>query len=326
MASAACCLPLEGGFGLPFKIVGRPLEKGPFHGGGGWGTVSPDYFEVFKIKVLRGRSFTYLDNAGAPAVVVINDAMAKEYFKNENPIGQHLVIGRGGMREFAAEPDREIVGVVADSRDDGLNQDPGPKMFVPQGQVPDGVTKLNASIGPMAWVIRTKVPPMQVSQAVQAQIRAATGLPSADVRTMEQIVSRSTSRERFNTLLMTTFALSALVLAAIGIYGVMAYSVQQRTREIGVRVALGAQPGAVQRMVVVQGMRLAIAGVLLGVGAAYGLSRYMSAMLFGVEARDPLVFVGVPVLLAVIALVAVWVPARRASGIDPLTALRVGIS
>jgi predicted permease len=322
VASAACCLPLQGGFGLGFRIVGRPLDNGPFHGGGAWTTASPDYFDVFKIKVLQGRAFTYLDNAGATPVVVINDAMAKEFFKNETPIGQHLVIGRGGMREFASEPDREIIGVVADSRDNGLNQDPGPKMFVPQGQVPDAVTKLNASIGTMSWVVRTRVPPMQVSQAVQAQIRQATGLPTADVRTMDQIVSRSTSRERFNTLLMTTFALAALLLAAIGIYGVMAYAVQQRTREIGVRMALGAQPSTVQWMVVVQGMRLAILGVILGVVAAYGLSRYMSTLLFGVEARDPLVFVGVPLLLALIALAAVWVPARRASGVDPLGALR----
>jgi putative ABC transport system permease protein len=322
LASAACCVPLEGSFGLPFKIVGRPLDDGPFHGGGSWMTASPDYFDVFRIKVLRGRAFTYLDNAGSPGVVVINEAMAKQYWKNGNPIGEHLVIGRGGMREFAAEPDREIIGVVADSRDNGLNQDPGPKMFVPQGQVPDLVNALNTKIGTMAWVVRTKVPPLSVSQAVQAQIRQATGLPVADVKSMEQIVSRSTSRERFNTVLMTTFALSALVLAAIGIYGVMAYAVQQRTREIGVRLALGAEPGAVQRMVVLQGMRLALVGVVLGVGAAYGLSRYMSTLLFGVQARDPLVFFGVPFLLAVIALVAVWVPARRASGIDPLGALR----
>jgi len=321
-ASAACCLPLQGGFGLGFRIIGRPLENGPFHGGGAWTTLSPDYFDVFKIKVLQGRAFTYLDNGGATPVVVINESMAKEYFKNETPIGQHLAIGRGGMREFASEPDREIIGVVADSRDNGLNQDPGPKMFVPQGQVPDAVTKLNASIGTMSWVVRTRVPPMQVAQAIQAQIRQATGLPTADVRTMDQIVSRSTSRERFNTLLMTTFALAALVLAAIGIYGVMAYAVQQRTREIGVRMALGAQPSAVRWMVVVQGMRLALVGVVLGVAAAYALSRYMSTLLFGVEARDPLVFFGVPLLLAVIALVAVWVPARRASGVDPLGALR----
>ena len=195
-------------------------------------------------------------------------------------------------------------------------------MASPQAQVPDPVNALNMRLGPMAWVIRTSVPPLSIGAAVQEQLRQGTGLPVADVRSMDQIVARSISRERFNTLLMMIFALSALTLAAIGIYGVMAYAVQQRTREIGVRLALGAQPGGVRAMVVVQGMQLVLAGVVIGVGAAYGLSRYMSTLLFGVQARDPLVFVGVPVLLAVVALLAVWVPAARASRIDPLGALR----
>src|SRR4029077_11480267 len=133
-------------------------------------------------------------------------------------------------------------------------------------------------ISPMSWVIRTKVAPLTIAGAVASKVREATGLPVADIRSMSQIVSRSTSRERFNTLLMTVFALSALALAAIGIYGVMAYAVQQRTREIGVRLALGAQPGAVRTMVVLQGMRLALVGVIIGVAAAYGLSRYMSTL------------------------------------------------
>jgi len=321
-ASAACCVPLAGGYGLPFKVVGRPLDQGPFHGGGDWTTVSPGYFEVFKIPVIRGRTFTTLDDQAAPAVVIINQAMAKEYWKTGDPLNDRLVIGRGGMKEFATEPDRQIIGIVADSRDDGLNQEPQPKMFVPQAQVPDPVNALNTRISPMVWVMRTRVTPLAVSAQAQEQLRQATGLPVADIRPMSQIVARSTSRERFNTLLMTVFALSALALASIGIYGVMAYAVQQRTREIGVRMALGAEPGAVRRMVVLQGMRLAAIGVVLGVVGAYGLARYMRNFLFGVEARDPLVFIGVPVLLAVIALVAVWVPAARASRIDPLGALR----
>ena len=320
LASAACCVPLEGGYGLGFKIVGRPVDQG--EGGGSWTTVSPGYFEVFKIPVLRGRSFTEQDKAGAAPVVIINEAMAKEYWKTGDPLSDRLSIGRGGMSAFATEPDRQIIGIVADSRDDGLNQTPGPKMFVPQGQIPDAVNALNTRIAPMSWVMRTRVPPMSLAGPAQEQLRLATGLPVADVRSMSQIVSRSTSRERFNTLLMTVFALSALALAAIGIYGVMAYAVQQRTREIGVRLALGAQPGAVRAMVVMQGMRLAVVGVAIGVAAAYGLSRYMSTLLFGVAARDPLVFVGVPLLLAVIALLAVWIPAARASQIDPLDALR----
>ncbi len=323
MASAACCIPLEGGFGLGFTIVGRPLEQGQqTTGGGGWITVSPGYFEVFKIPLLRGRTFTDRDNAGGPPVAIINESMAKQYWKTGDPLNDRLVIGRGGMREFAAEPDRQIIGVVADSRDDGLDQDPGPKMFVPQGQIPDQVNALNTKISPMAWVIKTRVPPMSLSAAVQAKLREATGLPVAEIRPMSEVVSRSTSREQFNTLLMTVFAASALALAAIGIYGVMAYTVQQRTREIGVRLALGEDTSAVRRMVVFQGMRLAMAGVVIGVAAAYELSRYLKTMLFGVEVRDPLVFVGVPVLLAVVALLAVWIPARRASNVDPLGALR----
>jgi predicted permease len=321
-ASAACCVPLEGGYGLPFKILGRPLDQGQFHGGGDWTTVSPGYFEVFKIPAIRGRTFTDLDDKAAPPVVIINQAMAKEFWKTGDPLNDRLVIGRGGMKEFATEPDRQIIGIVADSRDDGLNQDPSPKMFVPQAQVPDPVNALNTRIAPMVWVIRTSVSPLSLSAGAQTQLRQATGLPVADIRSMSQIVARSTSRERFNTLLMTVFALSALALASIGIYGVMAYAVQQRTREIGVRMALGAEPAAVRWMVVLQGMRLAGIGVVIGVAAAYALAKYMSNFLFGVQARDPLVFVGVPLLLALIALVAVWMPAARASRIDPLGALR----
>jgi len=322
LASAACCVPLEGGYGLPFRIIGRPLDQGQFHGGGSWMTASPGYFEVFKIPVLRGRTFTEQDTKTSPAVVIINEAMAKQYWKSGDPLNDRLTIARGGMREFADEPDRQIIGVVADSRDDGLNQNPEPKMFIPQSQVPDRVNALNTGISPMAWVIRTKVPPMSLNAVVQEALRQSTGLPVADVRSMGDIVSRSTSREQFNTLLMTIFAASALTLAAIGIYGVMAYAVQQRTQEIGVRLALGAQPANVRSMVVLQGMRLAAIGVAIGLGAAFWLARYMSTFLFGVEPRDPLVFVGVPMLLAIVALLAVWIPAARASRIDPLGALR----
>jgi putative ABC transport system permease protein len=250
--------------------------------------------------------------------------MASQFFKGANPIGQQLTIARGRMREFATEPDRQIIGVVADSKDNGLNQTPGVRMFVPQSQTPDAVTVLNTRILPIAWMVRTRVPAIQVTEAIRAQIRAASGLPVANPRSMNDVLAESTSRERFNSFLMTTFACLALVLAAIGVYGVMAYSAQQRNREIAVRLALGASPGRIQAMVVLQGMRLVVAGVLTGVTAAFLLTRYLKGLLFGVDARDPFIFAGVPLLLGFVALLAVWIPAMRASRIDPLGALRVG--
>jgi len=321
-ASATCCVPLEGGYGLPFNVVGRPQGKELFHGGGNWATVSPGYFEVFRIPVKRGRTFTDRDVAGAPAVVIINEAMARRFWKNGDPLSDRLVIGRGIMREFAGEPERQIIGVVADSRDGGLNDDPSPKMFIPQAQVPDPVNALNVRLTPMAWVVRTRVPPLSLSAAIQEQLRQASGLPVSEVRTMTEVVSRSTSRQRFNTLLMTVFGGAALLLAAIGIYGLMAYSVQQRTQEIGIRMALGALAGDVRNMVVFQGMRLALVGVGIGVASAFALARVISGFLYGVQARDPGVFVGIPILLSLVALVAVWFPARRASRVAPVIALR----
>ena len=257
-----------------------------------------------------------------PPVVVINETMAKQFWKEGDPLNDRLVIGRGVMREFADEPERQIVGVVADSRDGGLNNNPGPKMFIPQAQVPDAVNALNVRITPMAWVVRTRVPPLSLSAAIQEQLRQASGLPVSDVRPMTEVVSRSTSRERFNMLLMTVFGASALLLAAIGIYGLMAYSVQQRTQEIGIRMALGALASDVRKMVVFQGMRLALVGVVIGVAAAFAMSRVIAGFLFGVQARDPGVFVGIPILLSLVALVAVWLPALRASRVAPVIALR----
>jgi predicted permease len=320
-ASATCCVPLQGGYGLPFKIVGRKSD-GPFDGGGSWMTISPGYFDVFKIPVKRGRSFTEHDDSHSPGVVIINEAMAKQFWPKGDPLNERLIIGRGIMREFADEPERQIIGIVGDTRDGGLNSDPNPTMFIPQAQVPDLANALNVRLTPMAWVVRTHGDPHLVSGPVQEQLRQATGLPVTDVRSMGEVVSLSTSRERFNMWLMSVFGLSALALAAIGIYGLMAYSVEQRTREIGIRLALGAQGSQVKNMVVFQGMRLALAGVVVGVTAAFWLSKLIATFLFGVTARDPLVFGGVPALLTFVALVAVWIPARRASKVDPMVALR----
>jgi predicted permease len=322
VATATCCVPLEGGYGLPFRIIGRPLEKGPFHGGGSWLTLSPGYFDVFKMRMVKGRAFTDRDDAAAPGVVIINEAMAKQFWKDKDPLADRIMIGAGVMKELAAERERQIVGVVNDVRDGGLNNDPQPHMYVPNAQVPDALNALNVRITPVAWVVRTRTNPYSLSNAVQSELRQTTGLPVSDVRSMDDVVSRSISRQRFNMLLMTVFGASALLLAAIGIYGLMAYSVAQRTQEIGIRMALGAEAGQVRSMVVKQGMRLAIVGVIVGIAAAWGLSRLMQSVLYGVQARDPAVFIGMPVLLALVSFVAVWLPARRASTVNPLIALR----
>ena len=324
-ASATCCVPLEGGYGLPFLIVGRPLaadSQGPFHGGAGWMTVSPGYFEVFKIPVKRGRLFNERDTSTSTPVVVINEAMARQYWPKADPLSDRLVIGKGVMREFAAEGERQIVGVVADIKSNGLDSDPQPQVWIPQAQVPDAANALNVSLTPISWIVRTQVPPQSLSSAIQDQLRQSTGLPVSDVRSMDEIAALSVSRQKFNMWVMSVFGGCALLLAAIGIYGLMAYSVEQRTQEIGIRLALGAQGSQVRKMVVTQGMWLALAGVVIGLAASFGLARLITTFLFGVTARDPLVFAGVPALLAAVALVAVWLPARRASNVDPLIALR----
>jgi predicted permease len=322
MASAACCVPLEGGYGLPFIVMGRPLTDGPFHGGGNWQTVSPGYFEVFKIPVLRGRTFTDRDLSGSAPVVVINQAMARRSWPKSDPMSDKIWIGKGLMPQLATETPRQIIGIVGDVRGNGLNNDPAPTMYIPQAQVPDALNALNARLTPMKWIVRTHGNPLSLSSTIQEQVRQVTRLPVSDVRTMDEVISRSTSRQRFNMLLMTVFGSAALFLAAIGIYGLMAYSVQQRTQEIGIRMALGAGTGTVRKMVVWQGMRLALAGVAIGIGSALGLTRLIATFLFGVRDKDPAVFVGVAVLLSLVSLLAVWLPARRATRIDPVIALR----
>jgi predicted permease len=320
-AGVTCCVPLEGGLGLPFIIVGRPLE-GPSHGGGRYMITTPEYTEVFKIPLLRGRAFTEQDTGGSQPVVLINQAMAKQYWKDGDPLADRLIIGRGVGPEFDDQP-RQIIGIVSDIRDNGLNNNPGPTMYVPQSQLPDGINALNNRILAQAWVVRTRVDPHSLIAPIQKELSDASGgLAVAPVRTMDEIVRRSTANTDFNTLALTIFAGTALLLAAIGIYGLMAYSVEQRTQEIGIRLALGAQYATVRRMVVFQGMRLALVGVVIGVASAFGLTKLIASLLYGVKDRDPVVFVGVPVMLILVALIAVWVPARRATRVSPVDALR----
>jgi putative ABC transport system permease protein len=322
VSASTCCLPMEGGFGLPFLVVGRPVDKGqPV--GAGWMSASAGYFEAFKIPILRGRDFTDRDVTGAPGVVVINESMAKKYWPKEDPVGQQIIIGKGVGPEFD-EPARQIIGISGDIHNGGLGRDPFPTMIVPQAQVPDGMTALNARIGPVIWLVRTHTEPHQLISAVSEQLRQASGgFPVARVRSMDEVVVHSTARESFNMLLLSIFGASALVLASIGIYGLMAYSVQQRTQEMGIRMALGADRSRIRNLVVWQGMQLTIAGVIVGAGAAFGLTRLIASLLFGVKSWDPIVFVTVPVVLAGVALLAVWLPATRASRLDPMAALRV---
>jgi putative ABC transport system permease protein len=320
--ASTCCMPLEGGVDLPFTIEGKPPKDGPYNGDVQWRNVSKGYFDVFRIPLLRGRTFTQQDEAGSEPVVVINQAMANKFWDKDNPVGGRITVGHGLGPEFE-EPPRQVIGVVADVRDSGLNNDPQPMMYIPESQVMNGLTALANRVLPMTWVIRTKVAPFSLSNDIQRELRAASGgLPAAHVRSMEQVVGESTARTDFNTTLLSIFGGVALLLASIGIYGLMAYTVQQRTQEIGIRMALGASPKNVRKMVVIQGMWLAGIGVIIGVGAALGLSRLMTDLIFGVKTRDPIVFISVAVLLSGVSWFATYIPARRASRVDPMVALR----
>ncbi len=322
-ATFTCCLPLRGQFGLPFTIVGRPVDNQKNTPGSGWMSTTPGYFNTFRIPILRGRDFTDQDTASSTPVVLVNEALVNQYWPKENPVGQQIVIGHGVGPEFE-EPARLIIGVVADTHDGGLATDPGRMMIVPQVQVTDGLTALNARILPMIWAIRTRGDPRQMIGPMTEQLRQASGgFAVTRVRTMDEMVSTSTARQSFNMMLLTVFGGIALILAAIGIYGLMAYSVEQRRQEMGIRMALGADRGTIRKLVVWHGMKLAVAGVVLGIGAAFGLTRLMASLLFGVKTWDPAVFVTVPVILTAVALLAVWLPAMRASRLDPMQALRV---
>ena len=321
-AAITCCVPLEGGFGLPFTIEGRPLTNGPYHGGATWLTMSPHYFDVFRIPLVSGRVFTDQDNGAAERVVIINQALAREYWPKGDALGARISIGKGVGPEFD-EPPRQIIGIVADVCEGALSRPPDQIMYVPFAQVNDGVIALNNRIIPVTWTVRTKLQPFSLSADVQRELREASGgLPVAHIRSMQQVVGESTARNDFYMTLLTIFAGVALLLAAIGVYGLMAYSVQQRTQEIGVRMALGASPQQVRRMVVTQGMQLALVGVVIGVGSALGLTRLMSSLLYGVKPWDPITILLVAVLLSGVTLLATYLPARRASRVDPMVALR----
>jgi len=322
-AAAAVALPVEGGVDMVFNIVGKTPAKGNnYEGDEQWRSVSPHYFSALKIPLLRGRVFNEHDIGNSARVIVINAALAKKYWPKEDPIGRAMILGKGLGPEFE-EPAREIAGIVGNVREGSLTDTDPPVMYVPASQVPDGVTRLANSVIPLSWIVRTAHEPAEVTAAVQRAFLAMDAqLPVSKFQTMEQVISESTARSSFNSLLLTIFASTALLLAALGIYGLMSYSVEQRTQEIGIRVALGASRGDMLRMVTGRGLILTGIGLGVGLGAAFGLTRLLSSLLFGVKANDPIAFGAVFVTLAIVAWIAVYIPARRATKIDPLIALR----
>jgi putative ABC transport system permease protein len=317
-----CCLPLEGGFGLPFNIEGQAPKDDPYSGSATWLPGSPRYFDVFHIPVVQGRAFNDQDNGAAPRVMIVSETFAKKFFPKGDALDSRITIGKGVGPEFE-EPPREIIGIVGDIHDAALSEPASPIMYIPAAQVNDGIVALNNRIGAAEWIVRTKLQPFSLSTDIQRELREASGgLPVAHIRSMQQVVSESTAQSDFYMTLLTIFAGVALLLAAVGVYGLMAYSVQQRTQEIGVRMALGANRTQVRRMVVFQGMKLALVGVILGVASALALARLLSSLLFGVKPWDPVTIILVAVLLSAVTLLATYLPARRASRVDPMVALR----
>ncbi len=323
-ATPAVALPVQNfGIDLPFLIEGRPPGRDPrFHGDEFWRYIGPRYFDVFRIPLLRGRVFKETDSGKSTPVVIVNEAFAKKYWPKDDPIGGRITIGKGLGPEFE-DPPRLIVGVVGDVREGGLSRPATPVMYVPVAQISDLLTRFGNRIIPVTWAIRTATEPLSLRAAVEREFLAVDGLlPVANVRSMEQVIREATARENFNMLLLSIFAAIALALAAIGIYGLMSYAVEQRSHEIGVRMALGADRRAVLRLFLGQGIRLAGIGLLIGLGAAFGLTRLLGRMLFGVKASDPATFAAVAVVLTAVALLATYLPARRATRVDPIVALR----
>jgi putative ABC transport system permease protein len=274
-------------------------------------SVSPGYFDAVGVGVVRGRVPDERDTPGQPLVLAVNQSLARRDFPGEDPVGKRISYG---IRPDGQPSWFQIVGVVSDVRNMELGTEPSPEIYTSYLQDP---------FAGMSYVVRSSVEPESLVPSVREAVRGVDkAQPVADVRTMEQLVGEAAAEPRLNSLLLGLFACMALVLAAAGIYGVMSYAVTQRTHEIGIRIALGAQGRDVLRFVVGQGMTLALAGVGLGLVAALALTRVMASLLYGVSATDPLTFAGVALLLSLVALLASYVPARRATKIDPMVALR----
>jgi putative ABC transport system permease protein len=314
-AGAASFLPVSGGGSvIHFNITGRPPKSANDFTAAGYRTVTPSYFETLGVPLLQGRLIAAADTEKAPGVVVINASMARLYFPNENPLGKHMQLGATPEKDI---PTMEIVGVVGDVRP-GLGIDPQAEMYLPYRQADQLLPVFQLSI-----VMRTAGDPLLQTVALRSALaQIDPNEPLVKVRTMEENMATTVAEPRFRAWLIGIFALLALVLAAVGVYGVMSYTVTQRTSEIGVRVTMGAQPQDVFRIIVGEGLRLALLGVGIGLVTALALTRLLRSFLFGISAYDPLTFIGVSVLLTTVAVAASYFPARRATLVDPLVALR----
>jgi putative ABC transport system permease protein len=314
-AAAASFLPVSGGGSIiHFNITGRPPKSPHEFVAAGYRTITPNYLETLGVPLLQGRLFTRADNEKSPAVVVINATMVHTFFPNENPLGKRLQLG--ALPEQTV-PTMEIVGVVGDVRP-GLGIDPQAEMYLPYRQA-----DLILPVFQLSVVMRTAGDPaLQTAALRSALVEIDPNQPLVRVRTMEENMATTVAQPRFRAWLIGIFAALALVLAAVGVYGVMSYTVTQRTSEIGVRVTMGAQPQDVFRIIVGEGVRLALLGVGIGLVAALALTRLLRSFLFGISAYDPLTFIGVSLILTLVAVAASYFPARRATLVDPLVALR----
>jgi predicted permease len=313
MRDSAVAIPLplaNGNINLTFEIEGSSAPPSSQSRTANYVASTPEYFRVMGIPLLQGRAFSREDVASGPRVAIISAAMARVYFPNQNPIGKRIVFGFPPD----GEAQREIVGVVGDVRDVALRQEPAAMMYVPYAQAP---------FWGAVVVVRSNLTVAAVADAIRRDARAIDkDLPITDIAAMPEIVDATVAQPRFQTMLLGAFSALALILAAIGIYGVISYSVAQRTHEIGIRMSLGAQPGQILRLVVGQGVRLALVGVAIGCAAALALTRLMRSLLFNVSPADPVTFVVVAILLAGVSVAACYIPARRAMRVDPMTALR----
>lgn len=322
-ASAINHLPLAGDtWGIGLIIEGRPLPQ-PGQGIEATFRVSrPRYFSTMGISLLAGRDFTDRDATDAPGVVIINETLARRHWPDENPIGKRLTLDDPRNNSQTAQW-LTVVGVVKDVKQESWTGAPSNEIYLPFQQSRGFFTSTAGRYTSMTIVVRTTVEPRSLAAAAQETVRALDrNIPVSNVVSMEQVIADALWQPRFNLQLIGLFAGVALVLAAVGLYGVMSYSVTQRTHEVGLRMALGAQPLDVIRLMLIQGMKLTLVGVALGLSASAALTRLMTTLLFGVSATDARTFVVVALILVSVALLACFVPARRATKVDPMTALR----